>query len=485
MDERGKSIKLSKRISKRIVIFLVIFIIFPLFPKKTNFHFQNPGYIFAQVKEQDDPFYVKLLEDGKYFYDNGNYAEAIASFEIAFFGLLDNPSRLLECYVYLTVCYYQVKNGEKSKFYYDEIKKLKLQEYTKTLKAPGNLLDKYYEISSYFSRLEPQTPPSPSTSSQARTTSSTPTTPPSSKGRLDAEIKQLKRTIKNNPRNSEAYFQLSTLYIEQRKIKEAKSLLEDLIKVDPRNGYAYFELGKISLSQKKEREALVQFQKAAPFLPANIELHYEMAKIYYYLKNFEQANQEFEEVKKINENYKETEKYLNLLEGMKKGGEKGSGYSQDLINLARQEKNFGKKMGYYQQAVEKDPLNAQILSETQSAYQNYFEMSSAYQVAKKYKEAAGILEVLLKYYPKNIEIYTKLGDVYISDKSFDKAIKILEQGKRVEENNLELRYVLGKAYMGEKNYKAAAIEFNRVLAQYPNYKDTPQLYRLCIEKLKK
>jgi hypothetical protein len=52
---------------------------------------------FSQA-EEIDPFYHKLSKEGKYFFQNGQYGEAVKSMEIAFFGFIDNPKKLLECY---------------------------------------------------------------------------------------------------------------------------------------------------------------------------------------------------------------------------------------------------------------------------------------------------------------------------------------------------------------------------------------------------
>jgi tetratricopeptide (TPR) repeat protein len=110
----------------------------------------------AQETEQVDPFYRKLYEEGKYFYENKKLAEAIADFEIAFFGYLDNLPQLLECYIYLTDCHFQIKNYERAKYYIDEIKKLKLEEYINETTLTEELKKKYQEIIVKFSKTPPK-----------------------------------------------------------------------------------------------------------------------------------------------------------------------------------------------------------------------------------------------------------------------------------------------------------------------------------------
>ncbi len=106
----------------------------------------------AQTAPQEDPFYKKLYDEGKYFYQNKNYAGAIENFGIAFFGYLDNPPRLLECYVYLAVCHFEVREYERTKYYVEEIRKLDLEDHLKGADLPEDLAKRYREIVGALSR---------------------------------------------------------------------------------------------------------------------------------------------------------------------------------------------------------------------------------------------------------------------------------------------------------------------------------------------
>jgi len=287
-----------------------------------------------------DPFYEKLLEDAKFFFQSGKYAEAIENLEIAFFGYLDYPHKLLECYVYLEVCHFQIKNQEKSKYYHDEIRRLKLEESLPKLSLPKVVLDRYRDINAFYDRTEPKfinppvlaPPPAPAVKEPTRPTSG----------------------------------------------------------------------------------------------PAA----------------------------------KDSAKVLN---------------SPDLLAKARAETVLDKKIALYKQALEKDPSNIDI----------YFELKDAYVATKKYRDAARLLELLLKTHPEIIRIHRELGEVYLGNKDYNKATKALAESIRFEPENIELRYLLGKAYQGAEKFKEAAAEFNIVLARDPKYKDTPMLWQACLGKIKK
>lgn len=301
---------------------------------------ESTQQITPPAAERVDPFYKNLLEDAKFFFQSGKYPEAIENLEIAYFGYLDYPHKLLECYIYLEVCYFQIKNGEKSLYYYNEIKRLKLEESLEKLTLPKAVLDRYREISAYYSRTEPKFVNPPVLA---------PPPPP---------------VIKETARPTAG--------------QEAK------------NG-------------------------------ANV---------------------------------------LNSL---------------DLLTKARTEIVLDKKITLYKQALEKDPSNTDI----------YFEMKNSYVAAKKYREAAKLLELLLKNHPEIVRIHRELGEVYLGNKDYDKAAKALAESVQFEPENIELRYSLGKAYMGAKKFKEAAAEFNIVLARDPKYKDTSTLRQTCLGKIKK
>jgi tetratricopeptide (TPR) repeat protein len=276
---------------------------------------QNSDTSQAQSRNQVDPFYLKLFEDGKYFYRNADYPEAIENFEIAFFGLLDSPAKLLECCIYLAVCHNLVKNTEKAKYYRDEIARLNLQGHLKTNDLPKELADTYLELDSYFARLDAR---SSKTASSSALAASLPPLSRTSPQDTKLAVEQLKQAISGDPRNFEAYFRLSALYVAQNKLKDGRKTLEELIKVAPQNGTAYFEIGKIYLRDKKSKNGLASFEKAALLLPGDIEIHYELAKLYFDSQKYGEARQEFGRVQKIKEDYKDTAKYLALLESADK-----------------------------------------------------------------------------------------------------------------------------------------------------------------------
>ena len=110
--------------------------------------------------DEGDPFYRKLYDEGKDAFESGNIQEAVDDFEIAFFGYLDNLPRLLECYMYLAVGHYDLKNVDKCKADLDEIHRLNLEEHMATAAPSENLLKRFREVQEKFQKPRKFTPAS-------------------------------------------------------------------------------------------------------------------------------------------------------------------------------------------------------------------------------------------------------------------------------------------------------------------------------------
>jgi tetratricopeptide (TPR) repeat protein len=255
----------------------------------------SPTSVLAQTSEQVDPFYLDLLRDGKYFYENGDYEEAIENFKIASFGFLDSIPRLTECYLYLTVCYYQIKDQEKAKYYYDEIKRLNLEEHLQDINLPQSLLDKYYEIDA----AEKGDKRAVNFLDLARNEKS-----------LSTKIMYYKQALRNDPSNIEIYFEMSRAYQAEEKYNEAAKVLQPLLKSQPENVKIHIELAEIYLKDKSRNKAISILKRAMAVAEDNIEINYLLGRAYMEDKKYEEAADAFHQVLKKESDYKDTRQLL-------------------------------------------------------------------------------------------------------------------------------------------------------------------------------
>ena len=428
-----------------------------------------------QAQEAVDPFYEKLFQDGQYFYKEANYAEAIKNFEIAFFGFIDHPDHLAQCYAYLTVSHYLQKNLDRSRYFVDEIKHLNLVDRLNSASLPDGLFHKYTEVVSYFVGTDSRSRPShlpPSPPSTAQKSPLPGASASAAHASLESEIRQLKEAIKKDRENSDPYLTLSALYSGQKKMGLAKSTLKDLIKVRPNSGNAHFELGKILLAEKKPKEAVAYFRKAAALLPEDVEILFQTGKLLYELREFEGSVQKFLELKSLAQDYKNTEGYLAALD---KFDQDIKARAEALADRARRAKTFKEKVALYKKALEADSTNLTVA----------LELSSFYQAAKMHDEAAELLEKIRKHQPRDIRLLAALGSAYVAAESFAKAVPVLRQAESAAPVDPEISYMLAKALMGQKKYREAADAFRRAIGGSPEYKDSGRLLRLCEQKIAK
>jgi len=433
--------------------------------------------------EEIDPFYYKLSRDGKYFFQNGQYSEAVKSLEIAFFGFIDNPKKLLECYVHLTVAHFKLKNVERAKFYLEEINRQELWEHLAAAQLPKGLLDEYTEITSRLSRPEGGSPeqgerqatpaPKEKPALSAPSTSRTPLRPNASKPAADraAHLKKLKQEIKADSRNAALYFQLSGAYLEQWKTGEARSVLQDLLQLQPDNAAALFELGRTYGLEKKFVRAVELYEKAAPSLKKNIDFLYETGKAYFELQDYAKARVQFSAVQAINKSYRETENYLVRLDEIERVRKQKA---ERYLGEARAQKDRDKKTDLYLRALGQDSSNIDV----------YFELSGVLCDSQHYKQAAQVIAVLLEAGISDPRIRVELGKAYLLSKNYGRAITVLSEGRSSGGDSPELSYLLAKAYLGKKMDREAESELARLVGQSPDYKDAAALLRECRKKKK-
>jgi hypothetical protein len=97
-----------------------------------------------------DPFYRNLYDSGKDAFERGAVQEAVGDFEIASFGYLDDPPRMLECCMYLAVGHFDLRDFDKSKAALEEIRRLDLETHMATAGPSETLLKRFREVQGRF-----------------------------------------------------------------------------------------------------------------------------------------------------------------------------------------------------------------------------------------------------------------------------------------------------------------------------------------------
>jgi cytochrome c-type biogenesis protein CcmH/NrfG len=391
----------------------------------------------AQAQAQAvDPFYTRLLDAGRDAYQRGSFQETVDNLKIAFFGYLDHPAQLLECYIYLEVSYFELRDLDGAVRYREEIRRAKLEAELPKLALPKALVDRYLEINASLDRFEAKTP---SLSQLARPAALATAATPS----MDDEIARL----------------------------------TSVLAADPKNGNAWVEIGKIYETEKKPKDALAAMERAVRIVPDNIELLYSLATLYYGQGAFEKAKTMFIRVRELGPEYKDLIKYLALIDDRDITLARET---QKSVELARAAATLTQKAAYYKLALKKDPANADVA----------LEFAGVYAGAKQYGDAAKVLEPLVKARTADERVYRTFGQAYLDDRSFGKAVDALKKGFDAiwapgTAGPIEIRYLLAEAYMGAGKFQDALDELDVVQSQDPNFRDSVILRQQCQARIKK
>jgi len=269
----------------------------------------------AQTDEVDS-FYFKLLDEGKYFFQSGQYDEAIRNFEIAFFGFIDNPGILLECYVHLTVAHANLKNAEKAKDYFDKINRLRLWDDPAAARLPQDLLNEYKAATAHF------LPPEERAASQKMETERI---RKEEAARLLAEARAAEspdkkadlylEALDKDSSNIDVYFELSRALRDGKRYKQAARAMSVLTKAGLSDPRIPIELGTIHLLNKDYDRAIASLKKGRSASGDSIELSYLLGRAYFLKKMYDEATAELARVVEQSPDYEDA---ASLLEECRK-----------------------------------------------------------------------------------------------------------------------------------------------------------------------
>ena len=240
---------------------------------------------------EENPFYEKLFDEGKYYYSVGNYAEAVENIKIAFFGFLDNHEKLTESYIYLAVCHSLLNNQEQSLYFSNEIKRLNLQQHVPSIQQPYDLVSRYKALTSSqpSAKIIPQ--------KELQIMRDPVTTP------IQRQVVSQK---KEDPSELEAGLRQAEELVKQKNIEAAKSSLFALLGKFPNDIRAFTSLGVIYVNELEFQNAIQILMESKSIEQKNIKACYYLGVAHLAEKNYQQAAREFKIVIDQNPQYKST-----------------------------------------------------------------------------------------------------------------------------------------------------------------------------------
>jgi tetratricopeptide (TPR) repeat protein len=219
-----------------------------------------PFLLLAEV----DPFYFKVMEQGKSLYYNNQFEEALESFRVAEFGFLENKNHLKEIYLFRALAHYKLKQTDQVQGILNKLEtELGIQDIS-TLKIPPRLEQDVKLLDSVFY-------------SQKKMAG------PSRNGPVKQNI--------NLRMSFEKLFQSTRSLIREHQFEKARDQLKQLKRINSRDTRIDFLEGLMFFEHKKYSESIpvlrrVYGKNLREFQP---EVVYTLVISYYFVGNFGQA----------------------------------------------------------------------------------------------------------------------------------------------------------------------------------------------------
>lgn len=234
-------------------------------------------------------------------------------------------------------------------------------------------------------------------------------------GQLDKALKAYKKVNKLKPEAQEAYLARARVYENKKEFNLAIEEYKEYAKLFTGNPAVLIYLGKCYYEEKNYTQAQEILLRAREYVPSNISLNYLLGIVYEKQGKIDDAIDVFEFIVKTEStaaNYARLGYYYSLKRDYKTA-----------------EKRFDK-------ALEKEPLNSEILYLAALNYMDY----------EKYKEAAKKLEKAVYLKPDFFNAKFFLAVSYDKLNNFDMAEKLIKEILEKEPDNARALNFLGYSY---------------------------------------
>ncbi|MGI9462194.1 MAG: tetratricopeptide repeat protein, partial [Alphaproteobacteria bacterium] len=210
---------------------------------------------------------------------------------------------------------------------------------------------------------------------------------------LEKKLELYNEFIKNNDKNSQAYFERAFIKIRLNQYKEAIKDYDKVIELNPDLAIAYNNRGNTIQHLQEYEKAIEDYDKAIKLNPTYFESYNNRGSANALLERYNEAMKDFNEAIKLNPNFANT--YYN------RGNANAS-----LKQYESAIKDYGK-------AIELNPTDAPI----------YNNRGSAKVHLKKYKDAIKDFDKAIELDPNFANTYYNRGNANASLKQYESAIK--------------------------------------------------------------
>jgi len=268
---------------------------------------------------------------------------------------------------------------------------------------------------------------------------------------LLAEAQQdLRRAIKAFPNYPEAYVNLSAVYRQQKKFRQAREAAADATRLAPQAPAAWNNAGAIDMEQDRFDEAIVQFDQALKLDPGYTSAHKNIGKIRAHQKDWAAALASLERAAADPRDFEAS--YL---------------LARALLSAGRAEDAIAPM----QHAMRNWPAEERhkALSDPEGVAALYGVCGALEGVSMRFTESAELYKLALESLPEHELLLNNLGTVNFRLGRFDTAIEVLKKALEVHPRQVLARCNLGVTYVMAGQSEAAIAEFEQCLRDDPSF----------------
>lgn len=271
---------------------------------------------------------------------------------------------------------------------------------------------------------------------------------------VNKAIDHYKQALKLDPSVSFLFEELTDLYIQAGRIRDAVTEAEEMLRQNPDNLDARRILGRIytrmigdvqqgKIDEKMLRMSIEQYQKITEKDPKDLESWLTLGRLYRVANNTVESEKSYKRALEIDANSEEaltglavvysdigdTKKAIEMLRIVTERNPN----SRTLFALAssyEQMRDYKSAAEVYRRALELQPDNARLKRG----------LAQTLLLSDRYDEALKLYTQIAKEDPKDAQIQLHISEIYRQKRDFEKARAALAQAKKLDPESLEIRY---------------------------------------------
>lgn len=230
---------------------------------------------------------------------------------------------------------------------------------------------------------------------------------------------------------------------------------------DNEKSLRFLSQGYEALKQNQLNEAVISFARAVSEDPANVRAQMELGYTLLKVGDKQAALARFERVKQIDPY--NAQNFLQL--GFLYAEEKRTANAEEAFNKAVTYGDSSISVTARQQLAAIKETQQQKAIEDEQKKKIYDLLERAYKLinAKRYAEAAPLLEQVIKLDANNVQVHKQLGYVYLNLKRQKDAIREFETVEKLDANDYQIKLQIGYLYDAIKEKELAIQAFRRAL----------------------